>query len=133
MSRRPDARGGVARASPWPILVAVGLAVSELGVFVGSVPFAVAGVVLLGGAAAGLAHDAGYGASPVGPLLVAGGLFAVLGGGVWAVRAADLTVPALLAAPGADGVARRGLAILVAGGLLVGTGIAGWATAFFDR
>lgn len=132
MSRRSDARGGIARASPWPILVAVGLAVSELGVFFGSVPVAVAGVVLLGGASAGLAHDAGYGSSPAGPLLAAGGLFVVLGGVVWVVRAADPTVPALLAAPGADGVARRGLAILVAGGLLVGAGVAGWGTAFFD-
>lgn len=133
MSRRSDVRGGVARASPWPILVALGLAVSELGVFLGSVPVAVAGVVLLGGASAGLARDAGYGASPVGPLLAAGGLFVVLGGGVWAVRAVELTVPALLAAPGGDGVARRGLAVLVAGWLLVGAGIAGWGTAFFDR
>ena len=133
MSRRSNASRGATPGSPWPILVAVGLAVSELGVFVGSVPMAVAGVILLGGAGAGLAHDAGYGDSPVGPLLVAGALFVLLGGVALAYTASGLTVPALVAAPGTNGVARRGLAILVAGGLLVGTGIVGWGTTVFGE
>jgi hypothetical protein len=125
MSQRVDSTEGGARASPWPILVAVGLAVSELGVFLGSVPASVAGLIVFGGAAAGLAHDAGYGESPAGLLLVAGGVLVVVGGSVWAVRAPALSVSALSAVPGADGVARRGLAILVAGGVLVGTGLVG--------
>lgn len=133
MNRRSDASEGAALASPWPIVVAVGFAVSELGVFVGSVPVAVGGLILFGGAGAGLAHDAGYGSSPAGPLLVAGVLFVLVGGGVWVLRTPAMTVPALVAAPGADGVARRGLAILVAGGTLVGTGAVRWGTTVLDR
>lgn len=133
MERRSDASGGTALSSPWPVLVAVGLAVSELGVFVGSVPFSVAGLVLFGGAAAGLAHEAGYGGSPAGPLLVAGGLLVVVGGGVWATRLHAFTVPALLAAPAVDGVARRGVATLVAGGLLAGTGLVEWSSSTLSR
>lgn len=128
MNRRSDASAGSALRSPWPILVAVGLATSELGVFVGSVPVSVAGLVLLGGAAAGLVHDAGYGSSPAGPLLVAGGVLVVVGGAVLIVRAPVATGSALLAAPVTDGVARRGVAILVAGGVLLGTGTVGWGT-----
>lgn len=123
---------GAARTSPWPVLVAVGIAVSELAVFVGSVPFAVAGLILAGGAVAGLAHDAGYGASPVGPLLVSGSFLVVVGGGIWLVRAP----PPLLALPGepvADGVARRGVAILAAGAVLVATGVVGWVRSALGR
>ena len=130
---RSATRGADALASPWPILVAVGLATSELGVFVGSVPVAVAGLVLFGGAAAGLAHDAGYGSSPAGPLLVAGALLALVGGAVWVVRAPGLTVPALVEVPGVDGVARRGVAILAAGAVLVGTGLVGWGRSALGR
>ena len=121
MSRRADATGRTA-ATPWPILVAVGLAVSELGIFVGSVPGAVSGLVLFGGAVAGLAHEAGRGASPVGPLVVVGGLLVAVGGGVWVYGAGSTAVPTLLAAPGVDGLARRGMAILAAGGVLVAVG-----------
>lgn len=133
MSRRSEASRGATLTSPWPILVAVGLATSELGVFVGSVPASVAGLVLFGGAAAGLAHDAGYGASPAGLVLIAGGLLVVVGGGVLAVRASTLSVSSLVAVAGSDGVARRGIAILVAGGVLAVAGLAGLGRSSLGR
>ena len=133
MRRRVDANARAARTSPWPILVAVGLAVSELGVFVGSFPVAVSGLVLFGGSAAGFAHDAGYGTSPVGPVLAAGCVLVVLGGAVWIVRAPGATVSALVEVAGTDGVVRRGLAILVAGGVLVGAGAVGRGIASLGR
>ena len=47
-------------ATPWPLLLAFGIAVAELGVFLGYAVVAVPGVVLFGGSLAGAIAEAGY-------------------------------------------------------------------------
>ena len=55
------ATGPARKASPWPVFVAVGLAVSEIGVFLdGLYPLAVAGLLLFVGSVAGIVAEAGY-------------------------------------------------------------------------
>lgn len=109
-------------ATGWPVLAAVGLAVSELALFAGNVPVAAAGLVLLGGGLAGVVAEAGYGETPAGPMLAVGGLFVTVGGGLWTVRAPSFALGAIARAPWTDGIARRGLAIVVAGCLLLALG-----------
>jgi membrane-bound ClpP family serine protease len=48
------------KTSPWPVLVAVGFALSEVGVFLGLRPVSVAGLLLFVGAVAGILTDSGY-------------------------------------------------------------------------
>ena len=49
------------KASAWPVFVAVGLAVAEIGVFLdGLYPLAVAGLLLFVGSVAGIVSEAGY-------------------------------------------------------------------------
>lgn len=121
--------GRVGGTSPWPILVAGGLALSEVGILFGVVPLAVGGLLLFGGSCAGILHEAGYATSPWRPLQAIGGLFVLLGAGVWGVRLPAFTVRAALRAVAVDSVALRGVAICVAGGFLVLGGVVGsrWA------
>lgn len=87
--------------TPWPVLLAFGIAVAELGVFLGYVVVAIPGVLLFGGSLAGGVAEAGYTRRPR-SLAVSGALLAALG--ALTVFATALTV--------------RGLSILV-GGLLL--------------
>ena len=91
-----------ARASPWPVLVAVGLAVAELGVLFGAFPVAVGGVALLGASLAGFAAEGDVASRPRSLLVVAGALGAA--GAVVFV---------------ATGFRTRGAAVLVGAALLV--------------
>lgn len=47
-------------ASPWPIVVAFGLALSEVGIFIGLRFAAVAGLLVFVGAVAGILTESGY-------------------------------------------------------------------------
>lgn len=46
--------------SPWPFLLAVGLATSEVGILLGLRPLSVGGLLLFVGSVAGMVRDAGY-------------------------------------------------------------------------
>lgn len=94
--------------SPWPVVIALGLAVSEVGVAFGAVSIAVVGLIVLVGSVAGVLTEAGYTTRPwrvVGYLGV--GLVA-LGGVIWF--------------QGNWAVAIRGQSILLAGLICVGGG-----------
>lgn len=72
-------------ASPWPLFVALGLALSEVGVVLGLRPVSVAGLLLFSGSVAGILADSGYvshparagGATGVALVLVGGALLTV--------------------------------------------------------
>lgn len=91
------------RASPWPPLIAVGLAVAELGVLFGAFAVAVGGVCCFGGSVAGLVADSGHAGSRARSLVW---VALVLGGaGALVVALTSYQV--------------RGLAVLVGAGALV--------------
>ncbi|WP_439025954.1 DUF7541 family protein [Haloarchaeobius sp. DT45] len=48
------------KASAWPMLIAVGLAVSEVGVLFGSLPISVFGLLMFCGSVAGIFAETGY-------------------------------------------------------------------------
>lgn len=96
-------------ASPWPVFVALGLPVAELGILFDVFPVAVGGLLLFAGSVSGLLGESGYTTSPWRALTAFGLLFLVAGG---------------LVVLGTDFVA-RGEAILVAAGVLLAGGVAG--------
>lgn len=91
------------RASPWPVFVALGLPLSEIGILFGSAPIAVGGLLLFGGSIAGLLAESSYVESPWRALIGCALLAFLLGG--W-FRFGGL------------GLTGRGEAILAAGVLL---------------
>jgi hypothetical protein len=105
MSERRGFEEGVRRVSAWPVFVALGLAISEVGIVFGVAPLAVAGLLLFAGSVAGIVHEAGYVESPW-PLLA--GLAAVL-----------VVVGTALALLTEGRVELRGWSIAAAGALLL--------------
>lgn len=106
---------GPTRTSVWPLVVAMGLTVSEVGVFMGVYPLAVGGLVLFVASVAGITHEAGYTGRP---WRLAGALGVVLVAvGVWMVSTqVPLAVdPVVAAVEGADGIVLRGFSVVGAG------------------
>ncbi|WP_435195313.1 DUF7541 family protein [Natronomonas sp. EA1] len=104
------------RASAWPIFVALGLAISEVGVFMGLYPVAVLGLLLFAGSVAGIVHEAGYVETPWKLLTGMGGLFVLIGLGVVASQLDAQTVAAWVGTVSSENtVVLRGISIVLAG------------------
>ena len=97
-------------ASPWPVFVALGIPIAEVGIIFGLFPIAVGGLLLFGGSAAGMATEAGYAKTPWRGLVGAAVPFAALGVGFVYT---SINLP------------NRGVAILAAAATLIGIGITG--------
>lgn len=107
-------------ASPWPILVAVGLVCSEVGIIVDLLPVAAGGLVLFAVSVAGFLAESSHISSSQ-PLVIGFGLVFVLAGSVlYALGTGILTGAAV---DGLTGLTSRGLAIAVAGVGTVGVGL----------
>ncbi|MDF9745310.1 DUF7541 family protein [Natrinema salsiterrestre] len=112
---------GTDAARPWPLLVAVGLAGSEVGIVVDLAPVAVAGLVVFAASVAGILADSGYVDRPLALLAKFGAAFVVVGG----VLAAHGTgaVPITPLEP-LSGLTSRGIALVLAGFVaVVGAGL----------
>ena len=97
-------------ASPWPLFVALGIPISEIGILFDLFPVAVGGLLLFSGSVAGMAREAGYARSPWRALAALAAVLIILG------SALALTEIALVT---------RGYAIIVAGGLLLFASVVG--------
>jgi hypothetical protein len=104
MDETPGLSDQYRMSSPWPLFVALGIPISELGIVFDVLPVAVGGLLLFAGSVAGLIHEAGYTSTPWRPLAGLALLLAVLGGVFVFTDVRLLT---------------RGVAILVAAGLLL--------------
>lgn len=62
MEEQPGLSEQYTRASPWPVFVALGLVLTEFGVFLGGVilPIGVGGVLLLEASVVGILRESGY-------------------------------------------------------------------------
>ena len=119
------------KMSPWPLFVAVGLAVAEVGIVMeGLYPVAVAGLLLFVGSVAGIVSEAGYVDRPWKLLGALGVLLVLAGTGVlYSQVGADL-----LSALASDNViVVRGYAIVGAGVIAVFGGFAGRFVVDADR
>lgn len=99
-------------ARPWPVLVAVGIAGSEVGIVVDLLPVAVAGLVLFAASVAGILADAEYVDRPL-PLAATFGVGFVALGAILAAHGTG-TLPIGLLEP-LSGLASRGAALVLAG------------------
>lgn len=64
MDENPGLSDQYRTASPWPVFVAFGLVIAEVGVLFGVFPVAVGGILLFCGSLSGLVHEAGYASTP---------------------------------------------------------------------
>lgn len=91
-------------ASPWPLFVALGIPIAELGILFDLFPLAVGGLLLFSGSVAGMTREAGYADTPWGPLVAIGFVLLAVGG-AFVFTGFNLQT--------------RGVAIAVSGGLLL--------------
>lgn len=120
MEEQPGLSDQYRTASPWPVFVALGLALSEIGVFIGLFPVAVFGLILFGGSIAGILTESGYVERPWPTLLGVGVVLALLSVGlaVAYVPAAEFVVSNVGEGP----VFTRLVAVAVAGAVMVAMG-----------
>lgn len=76
------------RASPWPLFVALGLTLSEIGVVFGSRAVSVGGILLFSASVVGIFRESGYSATLWKPAAVVGALFVAAGAAVLLATAA---------------------------------------------
>lgn len=110
MDEAPGLSDQYRTASPWPVFVALGLPIAELGILFDLFPLAVGGLLLFCGSIAGLLTEAEYVSSPWKAL---GGLAVVLFGFGGLLVFSELQL------------VTRGYAVVAAGILLLAGSIAG--------
>ena len=121
MNEQPGLSDQYRRASPWPLFVALGLALSEIGVFVGVFPVAVFGLLLFGGSIAGILTESDYAQRPWPALIGLGAVLVVAGVAVvvWQVPLDALTMENF----GQNGILSRSLSVVAAGATMVVAGL----------
>lgn len=110
MDEDPGLSEGYHMASPWPVFIAVGLAISEVGILFDLFVVAVGGLMLLCGSIAGMATEAGYAKTPWRALGVCAVALLGLGGAL---------LYAAGAAPPAVEIGQRGQAVLATAAVLL--------------
>jgi hypothetical protein len=121
MDEQPGLSEQYRRASAWPLFVALGLPLAEIGVLFGLVPVAVGGLLLFVGSIAGITQESGYVERPWNLLAGLGSVLLVLGA-VLALSQIPLSAGALTAALASNGLVVRGVSIVIAGFVAVGVG-----------
>lgn len=122
-------------SSPWPLFVALGVAISEVGIILGFLPVAAGGLVLLAGSVTGILRESGYIGNPWRGLVTFATVLLGLGVGIYWYAASSAGVAAPLATDnvlavlrnGNASVAYRGISIFVAGVLTYALAAAGYA------
>ena len=128
MNEEPGLSDQYRMASPWPLFVALGVTLSEVGIIIGIFAIAVGGLLLLGGSVAGILKESGYVEALWGSLLGFGAVLLAAGGALFASQVGlDVGVMGdVVASPGNFGpVVPRALAITIAGLVLFAAGGAG--------
>ncbi|MFC7097580.1 DUF7541 family protein [Halobaculum marinum] len=82
MDENPGLSEEYRRASPWPLFVALGLPIAEVGILFGLVPLAVGGLLLFFGSIAGILRENRYVSSTWRALAALSLLVVVLGLGI---------------------------------------------------
>lgn len=128
MEDQPGLSDQYRMSSPWPVFVALGLVLSELGVLFGIVPLSVGGLLLFVGSIAGILTESGY-TDGLWRVLSVLGTVLILVGGILVGTQLQLSSPgqllsALTAAFGGqpNGIIIRGVSIVVAGALAIVVG-----------
>jgi hypothetical protein len=103
------------RVSAWPLIVALGITVSEVGVFMGVYPLAVGGLVLFVASATGITHEAGYTSRPWRLAGAMGLVLVAVGAWIVSTQVPPAVDPLLAAVDRADGIVLRGFSVIGAG------------------
>lgn len=131
MDEQPGLSDQYRTSSPWPLIVVIGLVLSELGLFFNVFPVAVGGLLLFVASIAGSILESGYADRPWNLLCGLGGVLVILGVILAVTQLDSFTLDAVLSVMGfgfsattPNGIVARAVELLIAGvvTLAVGTG-----------
>jgi len=125
MDQQPGLSDQYRRASPWPLFVALGLPIAEIGILFALVPVAVGGLLLFVGSIAGITQESGYVERPWNLLAGLGVVLFVLGAALALSQVAPISADAFVTALESNGLVLRGVSIVIAGAIALGVGGAG--------
>ncbi|GAA0252577.1 hypothetical protein ACFFQF_03280 [Haladaptatus pallidirubidus] len=113
MDEQPGLSDQYRKSSPWPLFVAFGLALFEVGIVMAQYlfPVAVGGMLMFVGSCVGILRESEYIKNPWKGLVASAGLAFAVGGVVWTMTTGDVQL--------------RGTAILIGGAILFIAGIGG--------
>jgi uncharacterized membrane protein len=111
------------KASPWPMLVAFGFVISEVGVVLGYFPVTVGGLLLFGGTVAGILSESGYVEQTWRSLVALGAILVAFGALTIGLNIELATISAGALLDSARPFVYRGSAIVAAGVMLVAVGV----------
>ena len=114
MDETPGLSEQYRKASPWPLFIALGVPISEIGLVFNVLPIAVGGLLLFCGCIAGMLQESGYIDTPWRALGAMALLLLVLGGAIFYINpqvGADMTM--------------RAYAVLTSGAVLIAGVVAG--------
>ena len=124
MATDPDsAVERVDRTSPWPVVVVVGIVLSEVGILFNLYPVSVTGLLVFTGSVAGIVDEAGYVARPWRLLVGLGVTFLAVGAVVVSTQVDGGLSAYVESETLRDGIVQRGYTIAIAGGLAALGGI----------
>jgi hypothetical protein len=121
MDEQPGLSEQYRRASAWPLFVALGLPIAEIGVLFGLVPVAVGGLLLFVGSIAGIVQESGYVEQPWN-LLAGLGVVLLIAGTALALSQVGISLDGFVSALGSNGIVTRGISIVIAGVITLGVG-----------
>ncbi|PSQ44703.1 cox cluster protein [Halobacteriales archaeon SW_7_68_16] len=123
MDENPGVEGTYRTASPWPVLIAVGLAVAEVGVVFPLYPLAVGGLLLFLGSVVGILRETGYVDDPWPALVYGGVVLIVLGTVIYRLTTGGFAVDEATLSTATGAI--RGVAVVIAGTLAIVAGVSG--------
>ncbi|HMB49448.1 MAG TPA: cox cluster protein [Natronoarchaeum rubrum] len=115
MTEEPGLSDQYRKSSPWPLLIALGLPLSEIGVILGLYPVAVGGLLLLLGSIAGILRETEYVGSPWPVFAGMSAVLIVVGIGVFFYVGGSLGLGGGALTFDGSSLALRGLSIATAG------------------
>lgn len=119
---RPEPSAERTKTSPWPLVIVLGLVLSEVGILFNLYPVSVGGLLLFVGGIAGIVREAGYVTSPWRLVAGLGMAFAALGLLVVSTQVDGGPTAYLSQVFVDDGVSRRGYTVAATGAVLAVAG-----------
>ena len=126
MDDQPGLSDQYRMSSPWPLIVVLGLVLSELGILFNVFPVAVGGLLLFVASVAGIVQESGYAERPWNLLAALGGALVVIGVILVVMQLDAVTIGRLAAVVGKpNGIVARGVAVAIAGLVALVGGVGG--------
>ena len=112
------------KTSPWPIVIVIGLVLSEIGILFNLYPVAVGGLVLFVGSVSGIVSEAGYVVTPWRLLAGLGATLTVIGLLIVSTQV-DASASAFVSQAAVENaISQRGFTIAATGIVLTAAGLA---------